>query len=267
MLFLQYMTSIVIPETSEHVIIQRRRLSAISQKLVDKFEDDDYDMRMLNDEVDHDNCDDDDDDEESQHRHQSQTRKSSGLSNILSDESSVIDAPNLMPLQDLQNKPITDVTFVESGNQVNRYPSNFNNNGFLTNDSILSGSGSGSGKESKQTGLKRPESFYAPNSGAVRNIGWWNNLSHRLLRSRSSEKLSRRISIHEKKEIKRAKKQKGKKVYRRRVLNPTMDALNLSALPIFEYPQSDVIKAWNAPLTQDAVSDESEFDILDLEIW
>lgn len=43
MFTLQYVTSLMIPEEPERVHIQKSRISAISQKLIEKFEDDDYD--------------------------------------------------------------------------------------------------------------------------------------------------------------------------------------------------------------------------------
>ena len=43
MFTLQYITSLMIPEEPERVHIQKCRIAAISQKVVDKFEDEDYD--------------------------------------------------------------------------------------------------------------------------------------------------------------------------------------------------------------------------------
>ena len=43
MFILQYLTALMIPDEPERVQIQKSRITAISQKIVDKFEDEDYD--------------------------------------------------------------------------------------------------------------------------------------------------------------------------------------------------------------------------------
>ncbi len=341
MLLVQYLTTIMIPESSEYANIQIARINAISQKVIDKFEDDDYDKfayeytsedeapaaatipfnaireRECNEAV---------------------QVTNSGAHSIVRIQSSDDDGSSKVDSDVERGEQIpsgSDVSFgsvgeVDLENQfstvgeisVSEHPNR--RTSFDTNSSVSGGTGVGTAAGSAASAaatLKRSENFYEqPNNH--KKSWWWQRKSNSAQEisflpssysgksattssnndpqttvTRNHERIDNtrdtsnghvfgnkhnehNTSVHSnssrqnlltstskfisKKALQ--KKKKKKKLYRTRVLNPTSDALQLTPLAIFEYPQSELVYTWNAPLTKDRVGEESQMDILQLDI-
>lgn len=216
----------LIPQEPEEVLIQKARISFISQKIIDKYEDDDYDEILYDYES----------EEEEEHKHlvpDEETGHDLESGNL--QIHMVRGVSNASTLGADAISEIVDFKHEDSGSE----------------------KVDGSGK-----GLKRStHAFYKPNENTKKNL--IQNIAQRLPFTRESHirQLSKRVMKEDKKE----KKKNNRLSYRRNELHDGTDTFMLEPIEIFEYPDTDEVNCWRLPLVKENV-DNQNLDILKLNI-